>query len=224
MSFTLDPSPGFHGLDLHRPVRIYTRNLPHWRQPGATYFVTFHLADALPQAKKQELLCLRQEWEARNPPPRSEAAWTEYAKTTFQMVEKWMDAGHGACWFRQPRYAAELRRAILHFHQQRYEVGCFAVMANHCHLVIRPFDDWELENELGTIKSVIARFINKHEGISGELWQQESYDRIIRDEEHLFRVIQYIGANPRLAGIPKNYWDRWVSPEWRLLGWDFHDE
>lgn len=28
----------------------YSRNLPHWRQAGATYFVTFRLADALPKA------------------------------------------------------------------------------------------------------------------------------------------------------------------------------
>jgi hypothetical protein len=184
MSFTLDPPPGFHGLDPHRPVRIYTRNLPHWRQGGATYFATFHLADALPHAKKSELLCLRRDWEGRNPLPRTEAAWTEYAKTTFHAVEKWMDAGHGACWFNRPTHAAELRRAILHFHKQRYEVGCFAVLANHCHLVIRPIDGWELESELGAIKSIVAKFIYKNESLVGELWQQESYDRIIRDEEH----------------------------------------
>ena len=52
MTFNLDPPPGFRGLDPHRPVKIYTRNLPHWRQAGASYFVTFHLADALPAARK----------------------------------------------------------------------------------------------------------------------------------------------------------------------------
>ena len=29
-------------------------NLPHWRQDGVTYFVTFRLADSLPQAKLDE--------------------------------------------------------------------------------------------------------------------------------------------------------------------------
>ena len=32
-----------------RPVRIYRTNLPHWRQDGCTYFITFRLADSSPQ-------------------------------------------------------------------------------------------------------------------------------------------------------------------------------
>lgn len=224
MSFNLDPPSGFRGLDPHKPVKIYTRNLPHWRQAGATYFVTFHLADALPAAKRNELVSMRREWESRNPPPRTETMWIEYAKSMFRKVEEWMDSGYGECWFLQPQYANELQRAILHFHQQRYEVGCFAIVANHCHLVMRPFDDCELENEVGAIKSVVANFINKQESRCGELWQQESYDRIVRDEEHLYRVVQYIGANPRRTAISRDKWHRWMNPQWQAYGWDFHDE
>lgn len=223
MAFNLAPPPGFRGLDPHRPVKIYTRHLPHWRQADATYFVTFHLADALPAAKKHELVSMRREWEFQNPPPRSEAAWVEYGRTVFRQVERWMDAGHGACWFARPEYAAELRRAILHFHETRYEVGAFVIMANHCHLAIRPWEHRQLEEEIGAIKGVTAKFISQAEGRRGELWQQESYDRIIRDEEHLYRVVQYIGANPRRAGIARGGWDRWINPRWQSLGWGFHD-
>ncbi len=223
MTFNLDPPPGFRGLDPHLPVKVYTRNLPHWRQAGATYFVTFHLADALPAARKNELVAMRREWELQNPPPRSEAAWTEYGRTVFRQVERWMDAGHGACWFQRPEYAAELRRAILHFHEVRYEVGSFVIMANHCHLAIRLLEDYQLEEEIGAMKSVTANFVNRGEGRRGELWQQESYDRIIRDEEHLYRVVQYIGANPRRAGIARQDWNRWINPRWQTLGWNFHD-
>ena len=118
MTFNLDPPPGFRGLDPHRPVKIYMRNLPHWRQDGATYFVTFNLADALPGAKKNELKAMRREWEHRHPPPPDEATWTAYAKAVFEKTEKWMDSGYGRGWFLEPKYAAELKRAILHFHDQ----------------------------------------------------------------------------------------------------------
>ncbi|MDH3717641.1 MAG: hypothetical protein OES79_05915, partial [Planctomycetota bacterium] len=74
------------------------RTLPHWRQKGATYFVTFNLSDALPAAKRNELGAMRRQWQATKPPPRAEATWTEYATTVFVKVEKWMDAGYGACW------------------------------------------------------------------------------------------------------------------------------
>jgi hypothetical protein len=50
---------------------------------------------------------------------------------------------------------------------------------------------------------------------------KEVYDRIIRDEEHLYRVVQYIGANPRRAGIAPELWHRWINPVWQSVGWDF---
>ena|SRR5947208_6032364 len=41
--------PPFVPFDECKPIRIYRRNLPHWRQAGATYFVTFRLADSIPE-------------------------------------------------------------------------------------------------------------------------------------------------------------------------------
>src|SRR5438128_1152204 len=40
--------PTFVSFDEQKTVRIYHRNLPHWRQDGVTYFVTFRLADSIP--------------------------------------------------------------------------------------------------------------------------------------------------------------------------------
>ncbi len=202
----------------------YERHLPHWRQAGATYFATFNLADALPAAKQNELRSMRRDWEAKHPSPRTEAECFKYAQTVFRKVEKWMDAGFGKCWFGQAKYADELQRSLLHFHGRQYEMGCFVIMANHCHLVIRPFEAFQLENILGAVKRTTGWFVNEHEGQTGSLWQEECYDRIIRDEEHLYRVVQYIGRNPKNAGIPQAHWRRWMSPAWQAAGWDFVDQ
>lgn len=221
MTLNIEPPPGFRGLDPDQPIRRYERHLPHWRQRGATYFVTFNLADALPADKLRQLEAMRREWEHKHPPPRDEATWIEHARTVFGFVETVMDAGAGKCWLAHTKYADELRRSILHFHEQRYEAGCFVIMANHCHLTMRPFDGFELEDELGAIKRTTARFINEQESLSGQLWQQESYDRIIRDNEHLYRVVQYIGRNPYKACIPRARWFRWMNPQWIEAGWEF---
>ena len=37
-------------------MRVYERNLPHWRQEGGTYFVTFRLADSLPASVAEDVL------------------------------------------------------------------------------------------------------------------------------------------------------------------------
>ena len=63
--WNLPAPPGFHGLHPHKPLTMYHRNLPHWRQDGATYFVTYRLADSLPQCKVDELKELKRERMAR---------------------------------------------------------------------------------------------------------------------------------------------------------------
>jgi hypothetical protein len=80
-----------------------------------------------------------------------------------------------------------------------------------------------LEEVLDSIKGFVSRKVNAKLGRSGALWQEKSYDRIIRDEEHLFRVVQYIGRNPGKAGLPRHAWIRWIHPEWERAGWGFRD-
>ena len=47
--------------ELDRPIKR-RRNLPHWEVPGATYFLTFRLRDALPAGTVQELEMRRSTW------------------------------------------------------------------------------------------------------------------------------------------------------------------
>ena len=222
-SLNLDPPPNFRGLHPDLPVTMYTRHLPHWRQTGATYFATFRLSDSLPKEKLNLIKSMRAHWEAKHTKPRSEAAWEEYQKVIASSVEKWLDLGAGKCHFKHKEFANELSRSILHFQNQRYFVGCFVVMPNHCHLAICPNQENDLEDILGSIKGVVSNFLNKANGTAGSLWRQECFDKIVRDEEHLYRVIQYIGNNPKVAGLPKSDWHRWISPTRAENGWGFRE-
>ena len=56
------------------------------------------------------------------------------------------------------------------------------------------------------------------------MWQDESFDRIIRDEEHLYRCIQYIGNNAAKANLSSDACRRWVRSEWESLGWGFDSQ
>lgn len=222
--FNLPPPPGFLGLDEHRPVTFYHRHLPHWRQDDATYFVTFRLADSLPQEKLRQLKAMRKQWEALHPQPRSEKDWEAFARDLVRKVDRWLDEGHGACYFSEERYAKVMHEALLYFQDQRYFASCWVIMPNHCHLVIRPFPGFSLEKILQVCKGYVAGQINRQLGTQGTFWQEESFNRIIRDEEHLWRVVQYIGHNPARAGIEPSRWWRWIHPEWERLGWRFEDQ
>ncbi len=238
--WNLPPPPGFQGLHPDKPLTVYQRHLPHWRQDGATYFVTFRLADSLPQSKLDELASLKVEWERRHGrrgtalPSRSnrtaqesrptgpDPALEELARQLQERIERWLDQGMGSCPLKQPALAAFLTSAMHHFDNDRYELDCYAVMPNHAHAIIRPLTaEHPLEEILGSWKKHSSRRINRELRQTGDLWQEESYDRIIRDEEHLWRAIQYIGSNPDKAGLARGSCPLWIRPEWIARGWRF---
>jgi hypothetical protein len=49
-------------FDPEADFQVHRRNLPHRRQAGVTYFVTFHLADSLPGQKLAALEEQRKLW------------------------------------------------------------------------------------------------------------------------------------------------------------------
>jgi putative transposase len=222
--FNLPPPPGFRGLHPDLPIHVYYRKLPHWRQDGATYFVTFRLADSIPQQHLQALRRWRRLWEQSHPEPRSESQWQALAKEITGKTEAWLDQGYGQCVFSRPTAATVMSQSLLQFQDQRYSMFCFAVMPNHVHMVIRPFAGHKLEVILKNSKGYVARQVNSMLQRRGTLWEPESYDQIIRDEEHLWRVVQYIGRNPAKAGLSRDRWHRWIHPAWVESRWTFVDE
>ena len=222
--FNLNAPPGFRGLHPDLPIRVYYRHLPHWRQEGATYFATFRLADSIPQEQLRALKHWRTIWERSHPEPRSEKHWEDLAREITRKTEAWMDEGYGECVFRQRELATQMSKSLLHFQNERCLTSCFAVMPNHVHAVMKPLGGFELEDILESVKRFVSRKVNSLLGRSGVLWEEESYDRMVRDEEHLYRVVQYIGRNPAKAGLPRAQWVRWLHPGWEQAGWVFRDE
>lgn len=224
-SWHLPTPPGFQGLSAEKPITFYMRHLPHWRQEGATYFVTFRQADSFPQEKLQELAALREAWEKRTASPRSDKQWQQLAHETMRRTEQWLDEGKGSCRLRFPDARKIITNALHQDNSRLYELGCYVVMPNHVHVIVRPLGDGSdsLEHVLKGWKGLTAMQINLHFGITGQFWQQESFDRIIRDEEHLSRAIQYIGSNPIKAGLKVEMVSRWIRPAWVDLGYRFDD-
>jgi putative transposase len=224
--WNLPPPPGFQGLRDDLPIRFYEQLLPHWRQHGATYFVTFRLHDSLPESKLDELRGIKAEWDRKHPPPRSRPVQDEMGRDLSRRMEEWLDQGMGSCVLRQPDLADRVVAAMRDGEGIRHELACYVVMPNHVHAIVRPLvpSDNDLEGILQIWKGRSAYEINQRLGRTGIFWQRESYDRIIRDEEHLWHVIQYIGRNPAKACLPRGAAPLWINPEWVALGWNFECE
>ncbi|MCU0709075.1 MAG: transposase [Pirellula sp.] len=222
-NWNLDPPPGLQGLRHDLPLRIYVRHMPHWRQEGATYFVTFRLADSIPESRRHELERLKSDWEAKHRGTQDKQLLEELACMVFERIEDWLDQGTGSCVLKESRFSLLVHQSMQHFHGQHYELGASVVMPNHVHCIIRPLAKAkkELEEIIGSWKSFTSRRIHIALGQEGRLWQDESYDRIVRDEEHLWRCIQYIGNNPKKAGVSSIACQLWLNPDWENLGWKY---
>ncbi len=85
-----------------------------------------------------------------------------------------------------------------------YELFALVVMPEHVHLILKPNADRKLSEIMKGIKGVSARLINKERGTKGNIWLEESYDRIIRDEEEYNEKLNYILQNPVKADLVEN--------------------
>ena len=93
-------------------------------------------------------------------------------------------------------------------------------MPNHVHLLftaLRDSDGWTfaLPEILRAIKGASARSINKLNGRLGSVWQDESFDHVLRGNESLRETIEYIRQNPVRKGLvekAEDYQWLWFEP------------
>ena len=170
-----------------------TRNhLLQWEQPGVPCFVAFRMADFNPQELLRELDKERRQWTARHPPPLSAEDEAEYQGVFSTRIDQWMDEGHGSCVLRDPMLRQSIASSF-HFGQgERYDLLAWVIMPNHVHVLFMLHLAWKLEEVLQGWKLYTARQIQQSLGRSGQFWQHDYFDRLIRDGDHLRNVIRYI--------------------------------
>jgi REP element-mobilizing transposase RayT len=208
---------------LHDPVNKRSKHLisgfhsrgalPHLKQEGSCYFVTFRLTGTLP---KDVLRQLKAEWQSLVPHPPQSLTWrqeTGLFEWYSSRLDKYLDAGYGECWLRRPEIA-EIVATALQFHAGvRFENHVWCLMPNHVHAVLRPLGDWSLSQILQSWKGYTAREANRILKRTGSpFWQVESFDHCIRDAEDLRRCCEYTIMNPVTAGLcarPEEW--RWSS-------------
>jgi REP element-mobilizing transposase RayT len=183
-------------FDPSQPVGHLSGNLPHWRQDGVCYFVTFRLADSIPHSKLQLWAAEKDLWLKHNPPPHTVEQAQEFWRLFPGRFHRWLDAGHGACVLDAPAVRKLLYEVLRHFDGERYRLGAHVVMPNHVHAVVSPLNGFELSAILHAWKSYSSNKINALAGRRGALWQQESFDHIVRSSGQLERIETYIRANP----------------------------
>jgi putative transposase len=208
--FRLGTVHGMDGLQFFDPKEEHTiawKSLPHWAQAGTLCFITWRTADSLPNAviarlaeERRQLLGAfglnpdgnwRRELGTLPPADRQRVRWS-----LFTAWDEQLDRGAGACVLEQTELSLIVEKSLLHFDCKRYELTDFVVMPNHVHLLVAFYEEDMLLGQCRSWKRFTSRQINAAIGRSGEFWQVEQFDHLVRCEEEFDRYREYIGDNP----------------------------
>lgn len=184
-------------------------NLPHWSKDGAVYSITYRLFDSLPKD-------VRDSWSGERDAIVTNAREMKRPLTDHELrrleelhrskVDSYLDQGHGSCSLKRDAVAKTVADAFEHFDGERYRLVAWCIMPNHVHLVLQALPGHNLPEIMHSLKSFTAKEANRILGRSGEFWQAEYYDHLIRDEDDLRHAVEYARSNPDRAGLSGWKW------------------
>jgi carbamoylphosphate synthase large subunit/REP element-mobilizing transposase RayT len=191
----------FRGFDERGVLEMKQGHLPHWEQEGATYFVTFRLADSVAESVLATWREERAQWLKHHPQPWDWKTAHEYIRRFEEEREQWLDQRDGSCLLRQPSASRIVSETLRHFDRDRYLLDAYVVMPNHVHALVKPIGQHSMADILRSWKSFTANAINRALDRRGTVWMRETFDTIVRDEAHLDACRDYIEQNPQKARL-----------------------
>ncbi len=105
-------------------------------------------------------------------------------------------------------------------HGKRLHMSAAVVMPTHIHLLfwaLRDVDGWPfpLVDVMQSLKGASAHTVNRLLRRQGPLWDEESFDHVLRSDESWEEKREYIRQNPVRAGLvrrPEDYRWLWTNP------------
>jgi thiamine-phosphate pyrophosphorylase len=135
-------------------IKQRRRRLPHWEMAGATYFLTFRVAEGELSESERDIVM----------------------------------------------------QHLLDGSKKFYDLAAAVVMPDHVHVLLAPRTNVALSRVSKRIKGTTARKINIVRKDVGSVWQEESWNRIVRDQAELEEKIQYMLNNPVKRELVDDPW------------------
>jgi putative transposase len=198
------------------PSHFYHRKLPHFQPAEATFFVTFRLAGSIPM---DVIRRLRENYELvekgileqkdLTEKERRELVYAEQ-KRLLAATDDFLDANPNEPYWLREKEVAEIVANEMKMHdEQWYTLWSYCIMPNHVHLLLTLFEKAPILTKImQNVKSYSAQKSNRILGLSGQFWERESYDHVVRKDGEFERIVHYILQNPVKAKFVKE-WAAW---------------
>lgn len=204
-----------HFFDPRSAIACGKNRLPHWQQEGATVFLTFRLADSIPQVRLRLWQEERSAWLTRNPRPWSDAQDHDYHTRFSARFEAWCDEGAGSCAWGHASARSQVASALMHWDSSRHWQHAWVIMPNHVHALFSLIDSFKLPDLVRSWKGFTARTICPGREMPEEptgFWMKDYFDRLVRDATHFWRCARYIRSNPERAKLTPDQFTLFEAP------------
>lgn len=84
-----------------------------------------------------------------------------------------------------------------------FTVENFCIMGNHYHLIVRPAKGESLSRIMQYMMSMFAMAFNRLFGLTGHVWGERFFSRIIKSLREYWAISEYIDDNPVKAGLAR---------------------
>lgn len=174
-----------------KEFRVYRRNLPHFELPGSVYFITFSTDDEFTLSDSAKDIVF--------------SAFKFHAGKKYKLH---------ACVVMDTHVHCVLQPLMVKKAQTGMSVPPNTQETEKIRLPVPPGAFYSLAEIMHSIKSYSSNQINRSEKREGSIWQDENYDRVIRDEVEYSEKMNYIINNPTKEGLiekPQDY--KWLFYE-----------
>jgi REP element-mobilizing transposase RayT len=202
-------------------IAFWRGQLPHWEVADGRYFVTIHLAGAIPVQGQNRIHAIAAALETlrRN----EHSSRLQIQRRIFSEMEKWLDRAARVDHLQNAEVANVIVEAIAFRAGRVWNMHEYVVMPSHVHLFFeitgapsgRSSEDGRLKTILEQFKRWTGHEASKLLSLNGNrFWQDEWFDHWSRSDEEDQRIVAYIRRNPEKAGLVTSY-EQWPYGSWK---------
>jgi len=195
-----------------KTIAFWSGRLPHWEVEDGRYFITIHLAGAIPAVGRNRLRTIAEQ--LRQIHDRHGDKWLQIQRMIFAEMEFRLDRAEWNPLLKH-RDIAELMADAIDHRQRRgnWQMFEYVLMPTHIHLfcelapygmkvILEDFKRWTGHHTAKLLGTKDRRF-----------WQREWFDHWSRSDDEDERICAYIRNNPVKAGLTAVYSD-WPHASW----------